>query len=217
MQLQRVLTFLFLTISLSTAQAPALFDALRSSGASKFAASIESDPILFDLYNSSQVQTVFAPSDDTGAKVKRQETPAQEQSGGLQTSGSLNTLADMNKRPGAQIPTRDSQANLGGRPQSVVSDSRQTGSTGSIKRGASPLRRDNQNTTVPSNTTFPPLLSIFSGLGNNVSIIRADIPYDGGLIHIVDEYENNFIIERGVIMYTQTLTKPRRERTRTKG
>jgi hypothetical protein len=43
--------------------------------------------------------------------------------------------------------------------------------------------------SAPSPKINPPsLLKIYSGLGNNVNIIQANIPYDGGLIHIVDGY-----------------------------
>ena len=184
MLLQAVIVLLYIKIPLCLAQAPALLDALRSSGASDFAASIENDPFLLSLYNSTQVQTVFAPADDApGSKSKRQETPAQEQSGGIQCSGGLNSVADNNKRPGAQIPTKDTRANLGGKPQSVVSDSRRSSSSGASKRDVSLLLRD---TTSPSNTSNSSLPSIFSGLGNSVNIVKGDVAYNGGLIHIVD-------------------------------
>jgi hypothetical protein len=41
--------------------------------------------------------------------------------------------------------------------------------------------------TIVTPTAMPSLLEISSGLGNVVNIIQGDIPYDGGLIHIVDE------------------------------
>ncbi|MCJ1388909.1 hypothetical protein MMC18_001760 [Xylographa bjoerkii] len=181
MHLHFVSIFLLSIVYPSFAQAPGLFDALRNSGASRFAAAIESDPASSALYLSSQVQTVFAPADDTvAAYVKRQETPAQEQASGIQASGASNYLADINRRPGAQITTKDPNANLGGKPQNVVSDSRNTTSSNSAKRAISLLGRQSPNATLPS------LLSIYSGLGNNVSIIKADIPYNGGVIQIVD-------------------------------
>ncbi|MCJ1384262.1 hypothetical protein MMC17_007378 [Xylographa soralifera] len=183
MKLQFVSIFLFFIVPPSFAQAPGLFDALRISGASQFADTIESDPVASALYLSPQVQTVFAPVDDTvAAYVKRQETPAQEQQAGYQASAASNYIANINRMPGAPITTKNTNANLGGKAQSVVSDSRTTSSSNSTRKGISLLRRQSLNATLPS------LLNIFSGLGNNVSIIKADIPYDGGVIQIVDGY-----------------------------
>ena len=184
MQLQFIAIFFYLSIPLFFAQAPTLFDALRRSGASQFATLIESDPYLLGLYNSTQVQTVFAPADGApGSTTKRQETPAQEQAGGLQCSGSLNTIADSNKHPGIQIPTKDSRANLGGQPQSVVSDSRSSNPSGATKRDTSLFLRD---TVLPSNNSNSSFPRIFSGLGDSVSIVKADVAYTGGLIHLLD-------------------------------
>jgi len=81
----------------------------------------------------------------------------------------------MSVPPGVPLPTQDTTGNLGGNPQSVVSDTVNTPGSQIPKRW--------------SNTTTPPsLLKIFSGLGNNVSITRADIPYAGGLVHIVNNF-----------------------------
>jgi hypothetical protein len=38
-------------------------------------------------------------------------------------------------------------------------------------------------------TATPSLVKISSGLGNSVNVIQADIPYDGGIIHVIDKYE----------------------------
>ena len=163
------------------AQAPGLFDALRNVGASQFAAAIEYDPNLSALYNSSQVQTVFAPADDTLAALgKRLESPAAEQNGSFQAGSALTNLSSTLKSPGDIIETNCQVANLGGKTQNVVSDSRNTTSSSSARRGVSLLDRQSTDSTLPS------LVRIFSGLGNNVSIIKADIPYDGGLIQVVD-------------------------------
>ena len=188
-----VLAILFVTLSPYTAQAAGLLEVLRDSGASKFAATIASDTFLSDLYLSSGVQTVFAPSDDTpGAKMKREETPLQEQGGSYQASSDIVNIKDMNTPHGTQVPTRNTNATLGGRPQSVVSGTGSTNSGPLSKRTSSVtelydfLPRDNQNSTLHTNDTNPSLPKIFSGLGNNVSIIKGDIPYDGGLIQLVD-------------------------------
>jgi hypothetical protein len=177
----RVLIGLSFIISLSVAQVPTLLEVLQSSGASQFAALIESDPTISALYLSSQVQTVFAPSDgskfpsSTKGNGKRQPlTPAQEQLLGLQVTQQQNNLSAMSVPPGVPLPTQDKTGNLGGNPQSVVSDT--------VNTPASQIPKRWSNTTTP-----PSLLKIFSGLGNNVSITRADIPYAGGLVHIVNK------------------------------
>lgn len=191
-----VLTILFVILLPCTAQAAGLLEVLRDSGASKFAATIASDPFLSNLYLSSGVQTVFAPSDDTpAAKMKRHETPAQEQGGSYQASSNIVNINLMNTPPGTQIQTKNTNATLGGKPQSAVSapDSTNSGPSKKTRKRTSSvtelrdfLPRDDQNSTLPTNDTNPSLPRIYSGLGNNVSIIKGDIPYDGGLIQLVD-------------------------------
>ncbi|MCJ1248388.1 hypothetical protein MMC30_005605 [Trapelia coarctata] len=183
MNRQSVLILLSLLVLESFAQVPGLLDALRKSGASKFAASIESDATIANLAQPSQVQTVFAVSDDAGgSNVKRQLSPAEEQQSSLQFSGGLNHLNALNKRPGAVVPTKNNVANLGGKPQNIVTDTRNTTGNGVTKRGAPLIQRQSLNTTVLGS------LRIFSGLGNSVSVTTGDIAYDGGVIHIVDGY-----------------------------
>ena len=196
MPVRVVLTILFVILLPCTVQAAGLLEVLRDSGASNFAATIASDPFLSNLYLSSGVQTVFAPSDDTpAAKTKRQETPAQEQGGGYQASSDIITINLMNMRSGTQIQTRNTKANLGGKNQSAISAPDSTNSnpskksrkrTSSVTDLRDLLPRGDQNSTLPTNDTNPSLPRIFSGLGNNVSIIKGDIPYDGGLIQLVD-------------------------------
>ena len=189
MPVRVALTILFVILLPFTAQAAGLLEVLRDSGASEFAAKIASDPFLSNLYLSGGVQTVFAPSDDTpAAKMKRQETPAQEQGGSYQASSDLNSISLMNTPPGVQVATTNKIAILGGKPQSVVSASNSTSSrkrTSSVTEQRDLLPRDDQNSTLRTNDTSA-LPRVFSGLGNNVSIIKGDIPYDGGLIQLVD-------------------------------
>ncbi|MCJ1476870.1 hypothetical protein MMC13_005539 [Lambiella insularis] len=182
MQLLYVLVFLSVT-SQAVAQAPALLDALRNSGASKFAAAIEADPTAAALYLSSQVQTIFAPADETLDAALRQElTPAQEQNMGIQVSGNLTNYANAHRRPGIPLPTKDTVANLGGKSQVVVSDPRTATNISRAAKGDAFLSRHDQTSNLPS------LLNIFSGLGNSVGIVKADVPYTGGLIHIMNGY-----------------------------
>lgn len=77
------------------------------------------------------------------------------------------------------METEDNSVNLKGANQAVVAhngpfaDPRIISQIGRIRR------------TIGNLTSQT--ITISSGLGNNVSIIRGDIPYDGGIIHVVDE------------------------------
>lgn len=152
---------------------PSLLDALKASGASEFAAFIESDPSTLELYCSGQVKTAFAPVDAAFARLRRDLTPAQQQLAQLQASSAESNLQTLRVPiPGSAVPTLDKSGNLGGQPQSVVTDSRTTAPTAS-------------NTTA-RRWTKEPLLKISSGLGKTVNLITSDIEFDGGLIHVLD-------------------------------
>ena len=134
MNFQSVVIFLSFFVFKSTAQAPSLLDALQKAGASKFAAGIESDPALAALVQSGQVQTVFAVPDDVAeSHVKRQESPAAEQQLSLQMSTKLSSISALGTPPGVVVPTSDKTATLGGEPQKVVTDTRNTTRTSSTK------------------------------------------------------------------------------------
>lgn len=181
MNLQPALLFLCLLIFQSTAQVLNLLDALRNSGASNFAASIEADSNIAALALSRRVQTVFAVPDDAfRSYVKRQDSPAEEQQLALHLSEGLNRISALNKRPGVIVPTQNKNAILGGKPQNVVTDTRNT-TTSRVTKGEAPLLPRQS-----SNITLQIPLDIFSGLGDHVSVTNGDIPYDGGVIHIVD-------------------------------
>jgi hypothetical protein len=137
--------FLIAVLSASAQSLPSLLDALRASGASKFADQIEVDPTIAALYLSDQVQTVFAPRDDTwsgsfASTRKRQSlTPEQQQALLLQCTQGQATLQSMRTLPGgSQIVTQDSSPKLKGKKQSLVSDARHknnTKTTKATKRG----------------------------------------------------------------------------------
>lgn len=168
--------FLSFTFLLSSAQATTLIQALQDAGASQFAAQIQSNPTVSSTYLSSQVQTVFAPIDGSNSpfsrKTKRQQSPQEIASLLYQGTLNLNTYAGISSGAGTSLLTKDNLANLAGHNQSSVTNPSNVPSS-----------------TVPRrwhNTTRPSLLKIYSGLGNYVSIIQADIPYDGGLIQLVN-------------------------------
>lgn len=163
---------LFLTIA-SFIHALSLFDALRTSaGASHFADLVQgnTDVSIIDL---SGIKTVFAPSDEcfhatnvTHLK-ERQTLPSNPQHSSenqvTKLTCTLNNLCN-----GAVIPTNGSET--------VVSGPGPEHSNMTIRALITPGSRN-------SVSLHP---RIFSGLGNYVSVIRGDIPYDGGLIQVTD-------------------------------
>lgn len=178
--------FLFFSAIISSAavEATTLVEALQSAGASDFATRIQSDPAIAAVFFSSQVQTVFAPIDGSAypsqRKGKRQTNNQNLLYHGIKQS---NNLGAMSAGSGKPMESNDKSANLNGAGQSAVSNPLNVTQSNAAKRWASsPLRRDSHSNT----TSAPSLLKIFTGLGNNVSIIQADIPYDGGILHIVD-------------------------------
>lgn len=71
---------------------------------------------------------------------------------------------------------------LDGNPQVVLSQ----GERDSIFSNAQ-LTPRGLNARALCNTSTSPI-HLYTGLGNNVTIVQADIPYDGGIIHITDGY-----------------------------
>jgi hypothetical protein len=173
------LATLFLSLS-TPVLGQSLIDALVASGASKFATFIQSDPDVLAPYLSGQIRTVFAPSDLASTPVAlagRALSPDSVAQAGLQSSEDLTNLGDASGSiPGTVIPTGTDSPGLGGHPQVVTSDTRPANVTNPTKRWA-----------LSANLTGPSLLRISSGLGQIANIIHADIPFDGGLIHITDK------------------------------
>ncbi|KAL4917363.1 FAS1 domain-containing protein [Aspergillus aurantiobrunneus] len=111
-------------------------------------------------------RTAFVPSDDSfPSRAVRQAGYGAEQYL-YQVSDQLLTAASLRAFAGSIIESLDSDANLGGRGQAVLSHGQ-------------------RDTAVDacSNTTAP--IRLYSGLGNNVTILEEDIPFDGGILHII--------------------------------
>ncbi|KAH8128463.1 hypothetical protein FP744_10008651 [Trichoderma asperellum] len=174
------LAALLLGLSTSVFAEP-LIDVLVASGAANFATFIQSDPDVLAKYLSGQIKTVFAPSDlvpPPASLARRVPSPADVAKAEIQGSEELADLKTASgSKPGSVIPTGTDSPGLGGQPQVVTSDTRPENVTNPTRRWAS-----------SSNLTGPSLLRISSGLGNIANIIHADIPFDGGIIHITDNY-----------------------------
>lgn len=206
--------------SSTVVQGLSLLDALKQAGASEFANTITSDSVLAALYNSSQVQTVFAPVDGSlvTRRSRKRQSLGDRRAAQAQSSKDLHKIATINSQDGTPISNNDPQVNNKGQSQNVVSNPLDTTQSNVAKRQNSeivttilpaetitvtfaPLTPDCTTTTtiLPAATTItvyassplpsslPSLLKIYAGLGNSVSIIKADIPYDGGVIHLIDE------------------------------
>ncbi len=156
-----------------------LLDALRQANASQFAQRIESNPQISALYHSDSVRTIFAPVDSDLSPLRvRQEDDAPEDDEAIdkrQCSKKLAKVKDYDDHPGQETETLDDSSNLGGNGTTVVSQPADEANGGN----SSLARRHYNNATVHRT-------KISSGLGKNSSIIRGDIPYDGGIIHLMD-------------------------------
>jgi uncharacterized surface protein with fasciclin (FAS1) repeats len=168
---------LYTTVALASvafspfASAQSLMDALNSIGASRFAQTIQANSTLLALYTSAR--TVYAIPDTSFVRlVRRQSSNAQAIQ--MHASNQITGLQALSTFPGAvspvQLPAKDAQ------PNAVVSQSNLVLSQTNVS-----TRRVKRWGTVPTNP-----VSISSGLGNQVNLVRGDIPFDNGLIHIVD-------------------------------
>ncbi|KAI0437591.1 FAS1 domain-containing protein [Xylaria telfairii] len=164
-----------------------LVDTLVASGASKFASFIQSDPDILQLYLSGEFQTVFAPSDAALGSITLQEralSPMDRQKAAFQAARGQTTLGIASRTlPGSILETADQSQLLDGNGQRIVVDTRPSNVTLLTRRWSSQLNLRRQ----PNNGTSS-LLRITTGLGNTTNVIKGDIPFDCGLIHITDSY-----------------------------
>lgn len=150
-----------------------IFQALTDAGAGRFANFIQSNPTLKATYTSGRVRNVFAPSDLYFVGKRADTTTADEQKALLAASDEEGDIRSYRTLPGKKVRTLDQSANLAGLAQTVVTDAR-ANAAGTSRRSNLAMR---QGTS---------LFQIASGLGNKVNVIKGDIPYTGGLIHITD-------------------------------
>ncbi|KAI1211235.1 FAS1 domain-containing protein [Annulohypoxylon truncatum] len=182
-----VLLLMGIAATAASQSLPTLVEALVASGASKFATFIQSDPEVLQLFLSGQVGTVFAPSDvgyDIETLLGRDLSATDRRAAAFQSSRATTTLESSSRSiPGSILETNAQTPLLGGQGQRIVIDTRPLNLTSPTKRWMQPsfLRRQ-------SNGTTPSLLRISSGLGKITNVIKGDIPYSGGLIHITDSY-----------------------------
>jgi len=153
---------------------PALFEALTANNASEFADYIQTDPTAKELYLSGRLKTVFAPvnvkspADEPDGYGKRQ-SPLVYQRMLYQSSTQDWSLSEMSKQVGGSIDTAANNTN--NKPLDVSPTDKPTNSTSSGKRWLRPAAAG---------------IGIASGLGQISTIIKGDIPFRDGVIHIID-------------------------------
>jgi hypothetical protein len=152
----------------SSSTAPPLCDVL-----SKYSANIYADAVCSGAGggpNPTGVKTHFAPRDDTTGSRKLALLARQQSLGTkylYQMSPDQKDSATLKAFAGSIVSTYEMQ---NGRAQSIITH----GIRDDLAAGLSLC--NSSNTPV----------QLFSGMGSNITILQADIPYQGGIIHITD-------------------------------
>ncbi|KAL3430683.1 FAS1 domain-containing protein [Aspergillus tetrazonus] len=110
-------------------------------------------------------RTAFVPLDDTFRMLALRQAGYSTGQYLYQVSNQLLTAESLRGYTGSIIETLDTEANLGGGGQTVLT------------RGQRGVENACSNTTAP--------IKLISGLGNAVTIVEEDIPFDGGILHVI--------------------------------
>ena len=181
---------LFLGLFLTLAHAQSLLDALRSANALAYATYLESNPQSLAFLNSSNVQTIFAPTDEAfqASSLGNATTISRlrsRQSGGIDSRVLFMSAARQQSAAQARFgqgePIFTNFQNSSGGSQAAVSGPPSTPAVNSSKL----RRRQAGNSST---------VSLFTGLGNSVDIVQEDTPYTGGLIQTI----NGFVLPRNI-------------------
>ena len=137
-------------------------------------------------------RTIFAPKDTSPFPSRLKE----RQNGGLanieaqwryQLSPDFKDAATLRGFTGSIVSTfESSNALLGGASQSIVSHGQRDASAGLLSTPSNITRRSDPFLQSRDVCTSSAPIHLFSGFGNNVTILQENIPFDGGIIHIVD-------------------------------
>ncbi|KAE8449595.1 hypothetical protein EG329_007925 [Mollisiaceae sp. DMI_Dod_QoI] len=182
-----LLTFMALLAPpfIASVQAVTLFEGLIAANATKFAQFIQCDPNLIAIFTSPDVKTVFAPNDD--AMENFNETD-------FRRSLRLFARQATNKRAHQQCSDQEAsvaqQQTPGGTvvPSTLPADG--GGPSPIVAKGSAPPPSGNGtsgNGTTKRQVSGGPV-HLFSGLGNNVTLVKGDTPYDNGLIQTLDGF-----------------------------
>ncbi|KAE8448476.1 hypothetical protein EG329_009357 [Mollisiaceae sp. DMI_Dod_QoI] len=163
-----------------------LLEALKTrANATKFAEFLEANPEILAVYNSSGVQTVFAPTDAYFTALWRRDTTSEQQLE-YQYTSDLCSLEVLNPptEPGAVVTTGLPAPQAGGSQATVsqkLATNSTTNTTSSSNSTSSTTRRRSDVGITPTTG-----IQMLSGLGNHVNILKGDIPYCNGLIQTTD-------------------------------
>lgn len=167
------LAFSLVTCAVSGVRAVTLFEGLQNANASKFASWIQSDPELIAIFTAPNVRTVYAPMDEavpdpnttlSSLRARQARPPLVKLEAPKQTS-------DKNTERGKKGTPPDDVEEVNGPERKSNITTGEEGGFNSKRARNLPERQ----------------VVLFSGLGENVSLLRADVPYDGGFIHLVSE------------------------------
>lgn len=197
----------------SAAQAADLFTTLRTVNASLFADAIQADLELTSIFLAPNVRAVFAPVDRVLSGIPRakrtlwirDEAQDPDVLYSMHTtttqigihvrnipSGDNRDANDKRSLPGDNLdaPAERSLAGEILETASPLVPSKRKGKKQVIIMdtglGEDPVVPSNGSTVMRRHACNSPSLKLFTGLGNNVTVLRQRIPYDGGFIYTVD-------------------------------
>lgn len=188
-----------LAVSFSaTVHAVTLFEGLAAADATHFAQYIQADPSLVDIFTNPNVQTVFAPNDDAFAGLNKTAFRRSihlavrqniNEAGNQECSDDLFDLEKLGP-PGGSVVDTNRPTNGGGKSPIVSKSTNAAPGNGTTKRQSAEQT-----------------ISLFSGLGNNVTIVKGDTKYDGGLIQTVNGYVEILLGSCLTLLSTKKLTR----------
>ncbi|MCJ1405531.1 hypothetical protein MMC11_008759 [Xylographa trunciseda] len=174
---------LSLVLFAANVQAQSLLDALKAANASGFAQYVQDTPGYLAALSAPGVQTIFAPTDEALAAFTSNTTVANSlrrrqgvnMQAEYQSSSQGASAAQLALPPGLALPMNlPSSEN---KKQVTVSQPKSSSSNTTSKK-----LKSRQQVASP--------VILFSGLGRNVTIVKEDTPFSGGLIQTVDGQTN---------------------------
>ena len=176
-----------------------VFEAMQSANAGLFAQWIEQDPQNAALYSSTQVKTVFAPNDDA--------FQAYNESGQLPQLRRLLTRVAIGTEEGAKHACEDQKkmSTVHGDPPQQFNNFEKSGNPNRNQAVVVQPSQPSNGTSSKRKRQNTEDVRIYSGLGNTVSVVQANIPYDGGFVHTIDGFVLSFPHFKRIIVRMLTL------------
>ena len=179
-----------LWLSARTSYATDLFSVLRANNATIFADAIEANRDLYDFFLSPTVRTVFAPVDSVLSFMTPKNEQILRERGDDPLTVAVFDTADriFNESLNSTRSNSGTLSKRGGDSTPFLY------TTSSNKVPANLEDRTNQKIVLiddgvadhEHNQRATPLRQLVTGLGNKVSVLKSGIPYNGGVISLVD-------------------------------